>query len=119
MRAVIKQLHAKKHRLVIASTIRSDIIKHALKTLALEEYFEKVYANTPDLRYSKRDVVQMANKNLGKSDYMIGDKEEDILSGQAVKAKAIYVTWGATGTDFTGRADFTIEKPSEILNIIK
>ncbi len=116
---VVKTLHAKGHKLAIASTLRSDLIKHSLKILNMEMYFEKVYGNTPDLKYSKRDVVEMAKKNLDGADYMIGDKEEDILSGKAVKAKAIYVTWGMTDSDFKGMAEFSVDKPEEILKIIK
>jgi phosphoglycolate phosphatase-like HAD superfamily hydrolase len=118
MLSVIKQLHAKGHKLAIASTLRSDLIKHSLKLLNMEMYFEKVYANTPDLKYSKKDVVEMAKKNLGGADYMIGDKEEDILSGQSVKAKAIYVMWGVTGSDLKGKAEYSVSKPEEILKII-
>ena len=116
---VIKKLHTKGHKLAIASTLRSDLIKHSLKILNIENYFEKVYGNTPDLKYSKRDVVEMAKKNLDGADYMIGDKEEDILSGKAVKAKTIYVTWGMTDSDFKGMAEHTVDKPEEILKIIK
>jgi phosphoglycolate phosphatase len=115
---VVKKLHAKGHKLAIASTLRSDLIRHSLKTLNMEMYFEKVYGNTPDLKYSKKDVVEMAKKNLDGADYMIGDKEEDILSGKSVKAKTIYVTWGVTGSDFKGKADYTVDKAEEILKII-
>jgi phosphoglycolate phosphatase len=115
---VVKKLHAKGHKLAIASTLRSDLIRHSLKTLNMEMYFEKVYGNTPDLKYSKKDVVEMGKKNLDGADYMIGDKEEDILSGKSVKAKTIYVTWGVTGSDFKGKADYSVEKAEEILKII-
>jgi len=116
---VIKKLHDKGHKLAITSTIRSDILNRSLKVLNMDMYFEKVYGNTPDLKYSKKDVVEMAKKNLDGADYMLGDKEEDILAGKSVKAKTIYVTWGVTNSDFKGKADFTVDKPEEILNIIK
>ncbi len=118
MLEVVKKLHAKGHKLAIASTLRSDLIRHSLKTLNMEMYFEKVYGNTPDLKYSKKDIVEMAKKNLDGADYMIGDKEEDILSGKSVKAKTIYVMWGVTGSDLKGKADFSVEKSEEILKII-
>jgi phosphoglycolate phosphatase-like HAD superfamily hydrolase len=118
MISVLNKLHSKGHKIFIASTIRSDIIRQSLKELDIEKYFEKVYGNTPDLKYSKKDIVEMAKKNLDGADYMIGDREEDILAGKAVKAKTIYVTWGATGSDFKGKSDYTVEKPEEILKII-
>jgi phosphoglycolate phosphatase-like HAD superfamily hydrolase len=119
MRDTIKKLHAKGHKLVIASTLRSDLIRSAMQLLKIEIFFEKVYGNTPDLRYSKRDVVEMAKKNLDGADYVIGDKEEDIQAGFAIKAKTIYVTWGATGSNFKGMADNSVDKVEELLKIIK
>jgi phosphoglycolate phosphatase-like HAD superfamily hydrolase len=116
---VIKKLHAKGHKLAIASTLRSDLIRHSLKVLNMDMYFEKVYGNTPDLKYSKKDVVEMAKKNLEGANYMIGDKEEDILAGKSVKAKTIYVTWGVTGEEFKSISDYAVKKPEEITNIIK
>jgi phosphoglycolate phosphatase len=116
---VVKKLHAKGHKLAIASTLRTDLIKHSMKILNMDMYFEKVYANTPDLKYSKKDVVEMAKKNLNGADYMIGDKEEDILAGKSIKSKTIYVTWGVTGKDHEKIADFTVNTPEEILKIVK
>jgi len=120
MRKVIQKL-ASKHKLVIASTLRSEILKYSLINLGMSKYFEEVYANTPDLKYSKEDLVRMAKKYFGKSgaDYMIGDKEEDLLAGKSVKAKAIYVTWGVTGSEYKSTADYTVDKSREILNIIR
>jgi len=115
---VIKKLHEKGHKLAIASTLRSDLIRHSLKVLNIDSYFEKVYGNTPDLKYSKKDVVEMAKKNLDGADFMIGDKEEDITAGKSIKAKTIYVTWGITNADLKGKADFTIDKSEELLKII-
>ena len=118
MMDVIKKLHGKGHKLAIASTIRSDILNRSLKVLNMDIYFEKVYGNTPDLKYSKKDVVEMAKKNLDGANYMIGDKEEDILAGQSIKADTIYVTWGVTNSDFKGKAKYTVDKPEEILKVI-
>ena len=61
----------------------------------------------------------MARKNLDGADFMIGDKEEDILAGKSVNAKTIYVTWGATGSDFKGKADISIDKSEDLLKIIE
>ena len=119
MRKVIQRL-ASKHRLVIASTLRSEILKYSLINLGMDKYFEKIYANTPNLKYSKEDLVKMAKKHFGKfgADYMVGDKEEDILAGKSVKAKTIYVTWGVTDSDYKKIADFSVTKPEQLLKII-
>ena len=115
---VVKELHGKGHKICIASTIRSDIIKLTTEKLGMDKFFFKIYANSPDLKYSKKDILEMANKNLGKVDYMIGDKEEDILAGKAVKAKTIHVTWGANQKN-KPQTDYTADKPEDILKIIK
>lgn len=116
---VLKHLHSKGHKIFIASTMRSDIINITLGKLGMDKLFLKVYANTPDLKYSKRDLLEMANKNLGRIDYMVGDKEEDILAGLAVKAKTIHVAWGATEKNHKDKADHVANTPEELLKILK
>jgi phosphoglycolate phosphatase-like HAD superfamily hydrolase len=115
---VVKRLHSTGHKICIASTIRSDIINLSLMKLGMDKFFMKVYANSPDLKYSKRDILEMANKNLGRIDYMIGDKEEDILAGKAVKAKTIYVTWDASSSH-KEKPDYSVNKPEELLKILE
>jgi phosphoglycolate phosphatase-like HAD superfamily hydrolase len=39
---VIKKLHDKGHKLAIATTLRSDLIRYSLKVLNMDMYFEKV-----------------------------------------------------------------------------
>jgi len=118
MREVIQKL-ATGNNLVIASTLRRDILDYSLMNLDMQKYFKKIYANTPDLKYSKEDLVRLVKRHMKRTDYMIGDKEEDILAGKAVNAKTIYVTWGATGNDFVGIADNSAVIPEDILRIIK
>ena len=118
MLEVIRKLYTKGHKLAIVSTLRSDLVKYSLKILKMDAFFEKVYANTPDLKYSKKDVVEMAKKNLGNVDYMIGDTEEDVRAGKSVNAKTIYVTWGASDASFLGISDHSISKSEDILKII-
>jgi len=118
MRDVIIEL-AKKNKLFIASTLRQDLIDYSLKNLGLDKYFVKTFANTPDLKFSKAQLVKSASGNSKDKFFMIGDKEEDILAGNASGTKTIYVTWGVTGSDFKGEADFTADKPEDILKIIK
>ena len=115
---IIEKL-SKIHSLVIASTLRQDLIDYSLKNLDMNKYFKKNFANTPDLKYSKQDLVKMAAKHFGKADFMVGNKEEDLLAGNLVGAKSIYVTWGATNADHKDKADFVANAPEELLNIIK
>lgn len=117
MREVIERL-AQGNKLVIASTLRRDILEYSLINLGMDKHFKKIYANTPDLKYSKEDLVQLVKKHMKKADYMIGDKEEDILAGKSVNAKTIYVTWGVTGNDLLGKANHSALIPEDILRII-
>jgi len=120
MKEVVQRL-AINNKLIIASTLRREILQYSLANLGMDKYFKKIYANTPDLKYSKEDLVRLVKKHVGRSgvSYMIGDKEEDIKAGKAVKAKTIYVTWGATGEDFKKISDYTVYLPQELLKIIK
>ncbi|MGV8141561.1 MAG: HAD family hydrolase [Candidatus Woesearchaeota archaeon] len=120
MRDVVKKL-ASRHKLVIASTLRDDILQYSVINLGMDKYFYKIYGNTPDLKYSKEDIVRMAKKHFGKAgaQYMIGDKEEDILAGKSVNAKTVYVTWGITGSDHMNISDYSVIKPEDLLKIIR
>jgi phosphoglycolate phosphatase-like HAD superfamily hydrolase len=111
---IIKKLCDTGHRLAIVSTLRKDILEYSLENLDLNYCFEEIYANTPDLKYSKEDLARMAKKHFDEIDFFIGDKEEDILAGKSVGAKTIYVTWGATGNEHDGKADYTTTQPENL-----
>jgi len=119
MRDVIISLHKKGHRLAIASTLRQDLLDYSLINLGLEKYFVKVYANTPDLKYSKQQLVLMAKKHLAKINYMIGDKKEDLDAGHIAGAKSVLASWGVTGLDHKAIADIVLDKPKELLKALK
>ena len=117
MREVIERL-APGNKLVIASTLRRDILEYSLMNLGMDRYFKKVYANTPDLKYSKEDLARLVKKHMKRVDYMIGDKEEDMLAAKAIGATPIYAPWGVMGRDLLGKYRHSPMIPSDILNII-
>ncbi len=118
MADVIKTLTKNGHTLIIASTLRQDLLEYSLQNLGLRGYFKAIYANTPDLRFEKLDLVQEALKHHGEIAYVIGDKEEDYNAGKFVGAKTIYVTWGATQDTLKGNADVDVKTADEILKSI-
>jgi phosphoglycolate phosphatase len=112
MREVIETL-SKDYDLAIASTLRQDIIEPTLEILSLKKYFQGVYANTPDLYFSKEDLVKEATINHKSCIYMIGDREEDIEAGKKQGLKTIHVNWGHAKTNGN------IKNPKEIIEIIE
>ena len=115
---VIKKLFDDGHTLIIASTLRQDLLEYSMINLGIREYFKAIYANTPDLRFEKLDLIQQAVKHHGEAQFMIGDKEEDVISGKFVGAKTIYVKWGAGGINVPTQADFNVDNSKEIIKII-
>ncbi|HYD03386.1 MAG TPA: HAD family hydrolase [Alphaproteobacteria bacterium] len=118
MKQVIEKL-SKKNKIVIASTLRQDLLEYSLANLGMEKYFEKVFANTPDLKYTKDELVLMAQKYFRKPNYMIGDKDEDIAAGRKSDCMTIFVSWGAGGFESSENPDYIVNSPKEILKIIK
>ena len=57
-------------------------------------------------------------KEKGKIYYVIGDKSSDLEPAKSLDAKSIFVTWGHASGGEKDIADFTIDKPEDILKII-
>jgi len=114
---VIKEIKNKyKLTFAIATTLRKDIVANIIKILNLQNLFEIVEGNNPELDFNKEDLVKKISKQ-GNIILMIGDKEEDILAGKSVKSKTALSTWGHhTGTE-KKLADFTLKQPKDLLKI--
>ena len=106
------------HTLSIASTLRQDILEYSLQTVGMRDVFSTIKANTPDLIYSKEDLIKQVVQELSLIDFMIGDRQDDILAGKSVNAKTIFVTYGAEDTPEDQIADYHASAPDEILDII-
>ncbi len=94
VKGLLEKLKQQGHILSIATTLREDIVKEVLKRLSLESYFEHVAGNPPSLDFEKEDLVKMCTNQLGKADFVIGDKPSDVDAGLAIGAKGILVNWG-------------------------
>ena len=118
MKEVLKKLK-KTAVLTVVSTIRQDIIEPALELLGMRNLFGKIYANTPDLIYSKEDLLKQALTDCGEVHLMVGDREEDMKAGKAVKAKTAFASWGHGELKDKKLADTILKTPEELLTFAK
>lgn len=114
---VVKKLHKQGHALSIATTLRTDIIENSLKTLGIRNLFGQVYGNNPELDYSKEQLVKQALKDCKEVHYMIGDREDDLLAGKAVKARTAFASWGHGELKDKSLADVILSSPKDLLNL--
>jgi len=94
MKETLMKLKQEGFTLSIVTTLRADIIEPTLDVLGIRNVFGKVYGNTPDLIYSKEELIKQALTECGEVHGMIGDREEDLRAGRAVKAKTAFAGWG-------------------------
>ncbi|MBI4146655.1 HAD family hydrolase [Candidatus Woesearchaeota archaeon] len=105
-------------RLTIATGLRQDIIEPALQLLGID-LFDKVYGNTPDLAFSKEQLVKKALTECGEIHLMVGDRKEDLEAGKAVKAKTAHAIWGHGTEDCRTLADYMLRKPEDLLTALE
>ena len=116
---VLKEIKKDNVTYVIISTIREDIIKPALELVKLNHLFEGVFGNTPDLKYSKKDLVDKAVSKFGKPYLVVGDREDDLIAGKDVGAETAYAQWGHGFDKNKELADYVLEKPTNLIRLIK
>ncbi|MDO8627160.1 MAG: HAD hydrolase-like protein [Candidatus Diapherotrites archaeon] len=102
----------------IATALTQDIIENSLKVLRVRKLFHKVYADTPDLRFSKKQLLEKALTECKEVHIMVGDRSEDIQAGKHVGAKTIATSWGQHDHKILG-ADYVIHKPDELIKIVE
>jgi phosphoglycolate phosphatase-like HAD superfamily hydrolase len=106
-------------RLIIVTSSRADIIQPVLELLSMEDLFSAVYANTPDLTRSKHNLLLNALGQYRRIDYMIGDREEDLSAGKAVKAKTGFASWGHGELVNKSLADAILQHPTDLYHFTK
>lgn len=119
MKEAVTMLKKTGHTLSIVTTLRTDIIEPALEILGMRNIFGKVYGNTPDLIYSKEELVKQALTDCGEVHLVIGDREDDLMAGKAVKAKTAFAHWGHGELKDKKLADFELKNPEDILKFAK
>jgi phosphoglycolate phosphatase len=98
---VIRQLHAKRHKIFILSTNTTRNINKFLRRHDMERYFEHVYGGVgmfgkaPALRRLLREQHIETRKAI-----YVGDELRDIMAAQSIGVRVIAVSWGfARATD--------------------
>jgi phosphoglycolate phosphatase-like HAD superfamily hydrolase len=119
MEDVLKELKKLGTTMSIVTTLRTDIIEPTLEIMGIRNLFGKVYGNTPDLIYKKEQLLRQALTDCGEVHLMIGDREEDMTAGRAVKAKTAFASWGHGELKDPKMADIVLKTPKDILSFTK
>jgi phosphoglycolate phosphatase-like HAD superfamily hydrolase len=114
---VIKKLRKDGFKIGIMSGIRSDIIFNMLKITKTDDLIDYVCAQNPTLTYSNKQLLECI-KNAGKIEYVIGDKLTDLVAAKQTGAKSIFLRGGHPLGGEEKKADFIVETPDKILEII-
>ncbi|GEM_PF-944526 len=113
----LKSVQAKGYNLAIVSGVRTDIISGMIAISGIDLKFDYIYGQPPILGVENEENMKML-KEKGKIYYVIGDKSSDLEPAKSLDAKSIFVTWGHASGGEKDIADFTIDKPEDILKII-
>ncbi len=119
MEDVIEKLKKQNVTMSIVTTLRTDIIEPTLEMFGMQKTFKKVYGNTPDLIYSKEQLLRQALTDCGQVHLMIGDREEDMKAGRAVKAKTAFAGWGHGELKDKKLADAILKTPKDLYKFAK
>ncbi len=119
---LIKQLQGIKklgYKLAIVSGVRTDIISGMLQIAGIPFEFDYIYGQPPKLgvENQKADVKELETK--GSIKYSLGDKLSDLERGKIKGCKSIFVKWGHPSGGEEKIADYTINHPKELKEIIK
>ncbi len=115
VKELIKVL-SKDNVLTIATTLRKDIVEEVLKNLGLRNFFRCVAGNNPELSYDKQDLVDEVIEKVGKMDFMVGDKSDDVDAGRKRGGKGVLVSWGSH--KFYDGADKVVKSVKELEEFI-
>ena len=126
IREVLEELTNRGLKLVIATSKPDYLAEIVLEHFDLKKYFTYVSGAVKDVRITKTEVIQHAleanNITNLKEVIMVGDRKYDVIGAKNVGIKSIAVLYGGYSTleEFEEvKPDFIIEKPYEILEIVK
>jgi phosphoglycolate phosphatase-like HAD superfamily hydrolase len=104
------------YKLAIVSGVRTDIISGMLQIAEVPVEFDYIYGQPPILGLENQEQDVKALQAAGNIMFSIGDKLSDLerVSG----AKKIFVKWGHPAGGEEEYADYTIENPEQLEEII-
>lgn len=123
MEELLKELKLKGFKIAIVSNKVSDAVAKGLKLCKLNQYFDIIIgAELLDKPKPDPSGIQKALKMLKRKDaIMIGDTIIDIETGKNASIQTIGVTWCKTTRETFKQhnATYIVDRPSEILDIVK
>ena len=121
----LKSLKNSGKTLIIATSKPEAHANIVLDHFDLSKYFDFICgADFEETRVKKGDVIKYAIESAGIEDLskviMVGDREHDIIGAKENKIKSIGVLYGYGDVlELTqARADFVVEKPQDIIDIV-
>ena len=119
---LIKQLQRIKrldYKLAIVSGVRTDIISGMLHIAGIPFEFDYIYGQPPKLGAENQDSDVKELQSRGRIEYCLGDKLSDLERGKISGCKSIFVKWGHPSGGEGEIADYIINHPKELEEIIK
>jgi phosphoglycolate phosphatase-like HAD superfamily hydrolase len=107
------------YKLAIVSGVRTDIISGMLQIAGSMVTFDYIYGQPPKLGKKNQDADVKELKSKGSIVFSLGDKLSDLERGTHEGCKTIFVTWGHAMGGEKEIADYTINSPTELEDIIK
>lgn len=121
---VIERLKARGIKLAVVTNKMDFMAKEILNKLFGEDKFDAIFGQCDDYP-TKPDptAVRLAMKSMGVTAdecLFVGDSDVDILTGKNANIKSVGALWGFRGKDelLKAGADYVIERPNEILDIL-
>lgn len=119
---LIEQLQRVKdlgYKLAIVSGVRTDIISGMLQIAGIPFEFDYIYGQPPNLGVENQEADVEELKSKGTIEYSLGDKLSDLERGKIDGCKSIFVRWGHPSGGEEEFADYSINNPKELEDIIK
>ena len=106
------------YKLAIVSGVRTDIISGMLQIAGMPFEFDYIYGQPPILGVNEAADIKKLSL-CGEIVYLLGDKISDLERVEGTGAKSIFVKWGHPAGGEEEYADYSIEKPEELAEIIR
>ncbi len=110
----LKRIKSLGYKLAIVSGVRTDIISGMFQIVNLE-VFDFIFGQPPILGVSNDENIKKLEQE-GIIEFVLGDKLSDLQV--LTKAKKIFVKWGHASGGEEEFADFSINNPLDLENII-
>jgi phosphoglycolate phosphatase-like HAD superfamily hydrolase len=107
------------YKLAIVSGIRTDIITGMLAITKCPFLFDYIYGQDPILSRDDNQLLVEELTHKGSVTYIIGDKLSDLTPAASVGAKSIFLKGGHPTGGEERFADYVIDDPKRLLELIK